>query len=76
MDASEEFLFARSRARLLPLLRPLLLPEDRPELGRVLGREPELRDDPEDDPDQLLFREELFLVEEERVEDRDELEVP
>ena len=42
----------------------------------MLGREPELRDDPEDDPDQLLFREELFLVEEERVEDRDELEAP
>ena len=53
-----------------------MLPEDRPELGRVLGREPELRDDPEEEPDQLLFREEFFLVEEERVEDRDELEVP
>ena len=64
------------RLPLLPLLRPLLLPEDRPELGRVLGREPELRDDPEEEPDQLLFREELFLVEEERVEDRDEVEVP
>ena len=58
------------------MLRPLLLPEDRPELGRVLGREPELRDDPEEEPDQLLFREELFLVEEDRVVVREELEVP
>lgn len=62
--------------RLLPLLRPLLLPDDRPELGRVLGREPELREDPEDEPDQLLFREALFLVEEGRVEEPDRLELP
>ena len=42
----------------------------------MLGREPELRDDPEEEPDQLPFREELFLVEEGRVVVRDELEVP
>ena len=42
----------------------------------MLGREPELREDPEEEPDQLLFREALFLVEEGRVEEPDWLELP
>jgi hypothetical protein len=50
--------------RLLPPLRPVLLPDDprlepEPELERVL--DPELREDPDEDPDQLLFREEEEL---------------
>ena len=50
--------------RLLPPLRPVLLPDDprvepEPELERVL--DPELREDPEEDPDQLLLREEEEL---------------
>lgn len=50
--------------RLLPPLRPVLLPDDPrlepvPELERVL--DPELREDPDEDPDQLLLREEEEL---------------
>ena len=61
------------RLLLLPLrpelLRPELLPDERPVLGRVL--EPELREDPEEEPPQLLprdepFRDELLRVEEGR----------